>query len=87
MRFGKLIGAGQAGYVFQNMDNPEHYLKLVQLPKPDEPLSANDALLAVNQQQSELIQVLFRGNAPRVFPVIYNYSEGKVTPMLSSPTH
>jgi len=82
MRFGKLIGAGQAGYVFQNMDNPEHYLKLVQLPKPDEPLSANDALLAVNQQQSELIQVLFRGNAPQVFPVIYNYSEGKVTPML-----
>lgn len=77
-----MIGAGQAGYVFQNMDNPEHYLKLVQLPKPDEPLSANDALLAVNQQQSELIQVLFRGNAPRVFPVIYNYSEGKVTPML-----
>lgn len=82
MRFGKLIGAGQAGYVFQNMDNPEHYLKLVQLPKPDEPLSANDALLAVNQQQSELIQVLFRGNAPRVFPVIHNYSQGKVTPML-----
>lgn len=87
MRFGRLIGAGQAGYVFQNMDQPEHYLKLVALPnKPisEYPTKSLDAArFAVNQQQAELMQRVFEtGNAPPSLPRIYSYTEGKITPLI-----
>ena len=87
MRFGRLIGAGQAGYVFQNMDQPENYLKIVALPnKPlhEYPKNSLDAALyAVNQNQSQLMRQLFEsGNAPPSLPKIYSYTEGKITPLI-----
>lgn len=87
MRFGRLIGAGQCGYVFQNMDQPEHYLKIVALP--NKPLSEyphkswDAALYAANQNQSQLMKQLFEsGNMPASLPKIYSYTEGKITPLI-----
>ena len=87
MRFGRLIGAGQAGFVFQNMDNPKHFYKLVALP--DNPLSSypirslDRKLFAVNSQQAVLFQRLAEsGNQPSALPKVYSFVQGTIDPSL-----
>ncbi len=87
MRFGRLIGAGQAGFVFQNMDNPKHYYKLVALPRSpisEYPVRSLDRnLYAVNTQQAKLFQRLFQsGNQPSALPEVYSFTEGIVDPSI-----
>ncbi len=87
MRFGRLIGAGQAGYVFQNMDNPKHYYKLVALPKrnlSEYPVrSLNRKLYAVNLMQAELFERLaLSGNQPASLPKVYSFVQGTIDPSL-----
>ena len=87
MRFGRLIGAGQAGFVFQNMDNPKHFYKLVALPS--HPLSTypirslDRKLFAVNSQQAILFQRLAEsGNQPPSLPKVYSFVQGTIDPSL-----
>ena len=64
--FGKIVGAGQAGFVFENPKNPDSYFKIVALPEqPLEtmPLRSTKARLgAINQNQAELFFRLFNIN-------------------------
>ncbi len=87
MRFGRLIGAGQAGFVFQNMDNPKHYYKLVALPRyplSKYPVRSLDRkLYAVNLMQAELFERLAAsGNQPSSLPKVYSFVKGKTDPSL-----
>lgn len=87
MRFGRLIGAGQAGYVFQNMDNPKHYYKLVALPRyalSEYPVRSLDRkLYAVNSMQAQLFQRLSQsGNQPESLPKVYSFVTGNTDPSL-----
>jgi len=87
MRFGRLVGVGQAGFVFQNMDNPKHFYKLVALP--NQPLSTypirslDRKLFAVNSQQAVLFQRLAEsGNQPSSLPQVYSFVQGTIDPSL-----
>ena len=41
--FGKIVGAGQAGFVFENPKNPDSYFKIVALP--EQPLETMPCVL------------------------------------------
>ena len=62
--FGKLVGAGQAGFVFEKASNPDHYYKVVALG--DQPLaeyglnSTKAKMYAVNRNQARLFYQLFK---------------------------
>ena len=85
--FGKIVGAGQAGFVFENPKNPDSYFKIVALPEqPLEtmPLRSTKARLgAINQNQAELFFRLYQENLdiPQL-PKVLAFYTGRVTPKL-----
>ena len=85
--FGKIVGAGQAGFVFENPKNPDSYFKIVALPEqPLEtmPLRSTKARLgAINQNQAELFFRLYQENldTPQL-PQVLAFYTGRVTPKL-----
>ncbi len=85
--FGRIVGAGQAGFVFENPKNPDSYFKIVALPEqPVEsmPLRSTKARLgAINQNQAELFFRLYQENLdiPQL-PKVFAFYTGKVTPKL-----
>ena len=85
--FGKIVGAGQAGFVFENPKNPDSYFKIVVLPEqPLEtmPLRSTKARLgAINQNQAELFFRLYQENLdiPQL-PKVLAFYTGRVTPKL-----
>lgn len=85
--FGNIVGAGQAGFVFENPKNPDSYFKIVALPEqPLEtmPLRSTKARLgAINQNQAELFFRLYQENLdiPQL-PKVYAFYTGTVTPKL-----
>ena len=82
--FGKLVGHGQAGFVFENPKNPNTYYKIVALPnKPlrDYGLNTSKATLyAVNQNQAELFFRLHQ-EQPTIpqLPKVSNFLIGEVS--------
>ena len=85
--FGKIVGAGQAGFVFENPKNPDSYFKIVTLPEqPLEkmPLRSTKARLgAINQNQAELFFRIYQENLdiPQL-PKVFAFYTGRVTPKL-----
>jgi hypothetical protein len=85
--FGKIVGAGQAGFVFENPKNPDSYFKIVALPEqPLEkmPLRSTKARLgAINQNQAELFFRLYQEDLdiPQL-PKVFAFYTGTVTPKL-----
>jgi len=85
--FGKIVGAGQAGFVFENPKNPDSYFKIVALPEqPLEtmPLRSTKARLgAINQNQAELFFRLYQEDLdiPQL-PKVFAFYTGIVTPKL-----
>ena len=85
--FGKIVGAGQAGFVFENPKNPDSYFKIVALPEqPLEtmPLRSTKARLgAINQNQAELFFRIYQENLdiPQL-PKVLAFYTGRVTPKL-----
>jgi len=86
--FGELVGAGQAGFVFEKASNPNHYYKIV--PLADKPLaeyglnSVKAKQYAVNQNQALLFHQLFRNKTldlPQL-PQIHNFFQGSVNSTL-----
>lgn len=86
--FGELVGAGQAGFVFEKASNPNHYYKIV--PLADKPLaeyglnSVKAKQYAVNQNQALLFHQLFRNKTldlPQL-PKIHNFFQGSVNSTL-----
>lgn len=87
MRFGRLVGAGQAGFVLQNMDNPKHFYKIVALPTL--PLSQyavgsyERSLYSVNLLQAQLFEQLAKqGDTPPSLPQVYSFTQSFVDPAL-----
>ena len=85
--FGKIVGAGQAGFVFENPKNPDSYYKIVALPEqPLEkmPLRSTKARLgAINQNQAELFFRLYQEDLdiPQL-PKVFAFYTGTITPKL-----
>ena len=86
--FGELVGAGQAGFVFEKASIPNHYYKIV--PLADKPLaeyglnSVKAKQYAVNQNQALLFHQLFRNKTldlPQL-PKIHNFFQGSVNSTL-----
>lgn len=85
--FGKLVGAGQAGFVFEKASNPDHYYKVVALG--DQPLaeyglnSTKAKMYAVNRNQARLFYQLSKKDLDiSELPEIYSFYTGTVVPKL-----
>ena len=85
--FGKLVGAGQAGFVFEKASNPDHYYKVVALG--DQPLaeyglnSSKAKIYAVNRNQARLFYQLSKKDLDiSELPEIYSFYTGTVVPKL-----
>ena len=82
--FGKLVGHGQAGFVFENPNNSNTYYKMVALPnKPLREYGLNSTqakLFAINQNQAELFFRLYQENLdiPQL-PKVSKFLLGEVT--------
>jgi len=85
--FGKLVGAGQAGFVFEKASNPDHYYKIVALG--DQPLSeyglksTKAKMYAINRNQARLFYQLSKKDLGIAeLPEIYSFYTGTVVPKL-----
>lgn len=85
--FGKLVDAGQAGFIFEKETDPTHYLKVVALggkPLKSYGLDSLTAkLYAINQNQARLFYQLYRSgsNIPQL-PKVYAFYTGKVNTVM-----
>ena len=91
--FGKLIGAGVGGYVFESTKNEGRCFKLVALP--DKPLkfyglkSDVGRVYGINENQADLFSMLSEATNPSsALPKVYKYYEGEVNKKIigSNPT-
>jgi len=85
--FGKLVDAGQAGFIFEKETDPTRYLKVVALggkPLKSYGLDSSTAkLYAINQNQARLFYQLYRtgSNIPQL-PKVYAFYTGKVNTVM-----
>ena len=86
--FGKLVGAGQAGFVFEKASNPNHYYKIVPLgmkPLAEYGLNSLQAsIYAINRNQALMYYYLSKDKSldlPQL-PKIYSFYQGAVNPKL-----
>ena len=86
--FGKLVGAGQAGFVFEKASNPNHYYKIVPLgmkPLAEYGLNSLQAsIYAINRNQALMYYYLSKDKSldlPQL-PKIYSFYQGSVNPKL-----
>ena len=89
--FGKLIGAGVGGYVFESTKNEGRCFKLVALP--DKPLkfyglkSDVGRVYGINENQADLFSMLSEATNPSsALPKVYKYYEGEVNKKLLEAT-
>ena len=89
--FGKLIGAGVGGYVFDSTLNDDRCYKIVALP--DKPLkfyglkSDVGRVYAINENQADLFRDLSKQQkTTSALPKVYNYYEGQNNPDLMEAT-